>query len=58
MVKPGYWRVELDDGTAADRHSTQAEPPYVGQLIFKAYGRTWRVDRVGPEWHAHAVPHE
>jgi hypothetical protein len=59
MQKPGYYYIELDDGSGADRHTEQAEPPFVGQLIYNAYGRTWRVDRLGPsEYHAHAVPHE
>lgn len=50
------WTVELDDGTGAERVVKRPGPVIEGQTI-RAYGRSWRVDRLEPERHfAHAVP--
>lgn len=61
-MKPGYWHVELDDGTGADRSATidGAAQLTVGEVIPKAEGgRDYRIDRVEPDrMYAHAVPHE
>lgn len=62
MAKPGYWYVELDDGSSADRSATidGAAKLQVGEVLQgTSYGRKWRIDRVDADrMYAHAVPHE
>ncbi len=50
------WTVELDDGGGADRVVKLPGPIIEGQTI-RAYGLSWRVDRIEPDrFFAHAVP--
>jgi hypothetical protein len=50
------WTIEFDDGGGADRVQKRPGPIIKGQT-FRAYGRSWRVDRIEPKSrYAHAVP--
>jgi hypothetical protein len=50
------WTIEFDDGSGADR--IQKRPgPIIEEQTFRAYGRSWRVDRIDTDnLYAHAVP--